>query len=560
MFGVSLVTACLLAATLPNTPEAIDYVVTITEQADAPAQIDISVTFTGNADGTTTLILPGAWGGEESLWTGIEALEIVGNGARITPEEDPSRKTIHHRQNQRLTVSYRIVQDWPGIPVATGGNSYRPVVQPEYVQLIGQTVFVAPGNYESDSAVNIQLFTPEAWTLASDLQHPDLTLNGVMTSVLVAGDFRVEHRDMGEGELRVAMRGDWGFEDTEFTDAVHRVIQANHAYWNAPGENFLVTLLPLEAEPNRSSMGGTGLADSFAFFATSNVDEDAVLQILTHEHAHTWIPGRLGGLAAGNEEPSGYWFSEGFTDFIAQRIGVRAGLWSVVDSLESWNNALAEYAASPVAERPNDAIRDGFWTDGDLQRLPYLRGMLFAALIEHKIRTHTGGDQDLDDVLQAMMEVGDTHAIAPDRFLETVLAVTGIDVSAEWQRYIISGERIMLDSDTFTACGQVQTLDQLVFDYGMTGHRDEDGLFVLDSVDPDGPAAPAGFEPGMRFLGRIGGSYGDPTVDSVFSVERDGGSVEMRYRPTRGDILRVQQIIPDPDKVTTSSCSAMLAG
>jgi hypothetical protein len=65
----------------------------------------------------------------------------------------------------------------------------------------------------------------------------------------------------------------------------------------------------------------------------------------------------------------------------------------------------------------------------------------------------------------------------------------------------------------------------------------------------------------MTFEGRIGGSYGDASIDSVFRVRLEDGTVrEMSYRPTDGSVERGQHIIPAEGDLQTNGCAALIAG
>ena len=352
--------------------------------------------------------------------------------------------------------------------MATGRNSYRPVIQPEYVHLIGDTIFAIPENF-NESTVSIKIKTPETWVFASDLEAEGLNVDALRSSVMVAGDFRIESRPVDNAVLRVALRGDWDFTDAHFADMVQRVVQANHTYWGDPGEDFLVTVLPLEADPGSQSMGGTSRTDAFAFFATANLDENTAIQILTHEHAHTWNPRRLGGGYDEDEEAAGYWFSEGFTDFLTQRIGVSAGLWTATDSLSRWNEVLSEYALSPENTASNSKIRDGFWDNRDLNRLPYIRGMLFAAHAEYRIRSGSEGRINLNDVMKAMRRNNNEIDAAPGSFVDQTLATTGIDLTLDYLPTTWDPPTNLAVNDnlfTWDAPGAGGEIEELIYDNG----------------------------------------------------------------------------------------------
>jgi hypothetical protein len=69
----------------------------------------------------------------------------------------------------------------------------------------------------------------------------------------------------------VATRGKWNFTDEEFAGLVEKIVLATREFWNDFEQPyFLVTLLPIESDPQSKSIGGTGLINSFATFVTTN--------------------------------------------------------------------------------------------------------------------------------------------------------------------------------------------------------------------------------------------------------------------------------------------------
>ena len=96
-----------------------------------------------------------------------------------------------------------------------------------------------------------------------------LTLADVLESVSVGGDFRV----LKAGALRVAIRGTWAFPDADFIKRLQPIIASHHKFWGDQPTPFLVTVLPLQSAVGSMSLGGTGLNDAFAFFATANVED-----------------------------------------------------------------------------------------------------------------------------------------------------------------------------------------------------------------------------------------------------------------------------------------------
>ncbi len=553
---MSTILASLAGVLLLQASDTVSYTISI-EQSGPAARVELGLAFTGEQDGETVLHLPGEWGGQGELWNLVQGLEV--DGGTISPGETPDQRILIHEPGARLTVTYEIVPDRPGDPSAAAGDYYRPYVQPGYVHLIGNTVFAFP-DAAGDRPVSVTIETPEGWALASDLEHGDVTRDALMESVLVAGDFRVSEVEIAGAPVRLAIRGETAIEDGAMLAALADVVAANHAYWATPSEPYLVTVLPLDAPADWMSVGGTNLGDAFAFFTTANASPDILTRILMHEHVHSWNPRLLGGAIPGEDEPAGYWFSEGFTDFLTQRAAVRAGVWPAEQAIAAWNETFAEYRNSPVRDASNDAIIEGFWSDPDFQRLPYLRGMMVAARVDEAIRTGTDGAFDLDDVLLAM-RTRNAGPPAPLAFADTVLRVTGQDVSGLLERHVQAGVPVILAEGTFGACGPVVTRDEPVFVYGMAGERNADGQFEILTVDPDGPAAAAGFEPGMVIERRLGGAVGDASVESVLQVRTPDGDVRaLSYWPTDGTTQTVTRIDSAAPGFDATACTARLAG
>ena len=519
----------------------LDYLVEIT-RTESETKAAVTFGFVGDSDGESYIELPSSWGGEDALWNSVDNLRVSGGSPGDPDPDSPEMVRIAHEPGAELVVSYRVIQDWQGVPRAGQGNTYRAVIQPDYVHWIGEGAFVIP-EIDCEPGVSLETRLPEGWVLASDLQHGIKHVGDLKRSIFVAGDFRVKTRSVGQADIRIALRGSFQFEDSHFADMILQVINANHAYWGDPAEDFLVTVIPLEYGPGMQSVGGTGLGDAFAFFSTDNVEGDVITRILMHEYIHSWNPSRLGGwIEDDGRESEGYWFSEGFTDFLTQRIAVRQGVWTAEESVSRWNEVLKAYASSPVKNTDNETLAKGFWQNADNERMPYYRGMLFAAFVDLRIWQVTDGSRDLDDVLKAMKQSSDDLKSAPEEFVGQVQAVAGVDISDVYLKYIINGETIWLDERTFLPCGKVVTVDEPVFDYGMSGFRQDDGHLQITAVDPSGPAAPAGFKPGMVVLERLEGAVGDASVDSVLRVQIGDEVLDLRYLPTNGETVRLQRI------------------
>jgi predicted metalloprotease with PDZ domain len=554
----------VLGAVASATAEEIRYTLTPQVEHGALNGIAVEMVLTGEADGETAIELPDAWGGKSELWRGISEFRVSGKGLKLDTGGSPALKVLRHAPGATLTVRYRVTQTWPGEPAVSRSNEYRPVIKANYFHVIGWTMMARP---KWSLATNVTVSfggLPEGWQFASDLEHGSLTLADLLESVSVGGDFRV----LKAGALRVAIRGTWAFSDADFVKRLQPIIASHHKFWGDQPTPFLVTVLPLQADVGSMSLGGTGLNDAFAFFATANVEGGQLTRILAHEHLHSWIPRRVGMMPQENNDSIEYWLSEGFTDFYTYRLLMREGLWSVEETAKAYNDVMWDYAFSPVRNAPNAKVAAEFWGDRAMNDLPYLRGLLFATLIDDRVRRLSSGSRDLDDVMLAMKRVVDAMgkgAIPPPirgNFIALAKTAGGVDVQDDIARIIEKGETVVLPGDALAPCGLVETSMVAAFDRGFDGRKTIANNNIVTGVDPEGPAFAAGLRDGMRLL-RLDLSEGrDSRVPLTYKVHADGKTREISYLPAgkRKVTLQELKLKPMSDEAVRKACAARFAG
>jgi predicted metalloprotease with PDZ domain len=401
-------------------------------------------------------------------------------------------------------------------------------VRPSYFHFIGDAALVIP---EIDGLSPVTVATrrmPRGWRFASDLQHPTV-LARANASISVGGDFRIV-RASGEPDIRIAIRGAWPFSDADFAAEAARIVAGQRRFWNDAPAPFLVTVIQLTAaNPGSIAVGGTGLGDAFAFFATANGQPRLITRTLAHETQHTWIPGEIGGMPAEGEAAS-YWFSEGFTDFYTSRLLVRDGVWTPADFAAEFNQMLGEYARSPVRGAPNRRILADYWNDADVQRLPYQRGQMLAWIWDRRMRGR--GPHDLDDVvleMRARARGGDPLKAAA--MFAIVAQSLGLDVREDLEAHVEAGQPIVLPEDLFGPCGRIVTRLAPNFDRGFDVAATQAHNGVIAGVDPASPAYAAGMRDGMVLVRREAGEIGNAELEIAYLVREGEAERIIRYMP-----------------------------
>lgn len=204
----------------------------------------------------------------------------------------------------------------------------------------------------------------------------------------------------------------------------------------------MITLLPSDDTPG--NYGGTALEDSFALFMSRTATLDFNTKFLmAHEMFHSWNAGKLGEIRL--EMP--YWFTEGFTDYYARLLLLRARLISEQEYARDVDGSYHEYLGSPVLHVTGKRAREQFFEDPNLQRLAYLRGDFLALRWDQMIRQRSGGKESLDTAMRDLLQQAkQKEVVLTSDFLASYFgSYVGPDGTQDVQKYIDDGETIRLN-------------------------------------------------------------------------------------------------------------------
>lgn len=505
----------------------------------------VELSFEGEADGTTSIVLPDRWGGQQNLHRAVSNLRVVSANAALSDTAEPHVKTIAHRPNATLRLRYELSQDFAGGP--QNETRYRPVLHKDYFHWIGHGVWVRPA-WDEDAPVSVSLRwekLPKTWALANSFgvnerrQRIRATVEEFIHAVYVGGDFRLKSVRVGPSAVQTAVRGAWQFTDEAFNDMVGRVIAVERAFWRDHDVPFyLVTLIPLEAPPNSTHTGGTGLTDSFALFSSRNAVLDDFKWLLAHEYFHNWNSPKLGRL----KEPEShlYWFSEGFTDFYAYLLALRGRLITLDEYIERYNALIREYYLLPVRAEPNERVVRDFWNDDDVRKLPYRRGLILATNWNALIRANSGGRRSLDDVMLAMFDAArqTRPELTAELINEHLRRHAGRDLLPDIRRHVEAGELIAPVKDAFGPHVELETVEVAPFELGLdleTLRRDK----IIAGVREDSAAHRAGLRDGQVVVRRLPIHLDDATKPVEITIKEGAGERTIKYLPASRDTVGV---------------------
>ncbi|MFN7927380.1 MAG: hypothetical protein U0Y68_05450 [Blastocatellia bacterium] len=507
----------------------------------------VELQFNGHESGRTELLLPSRSGGQAQLYEAIQKLTIAPASIAVADTSEPWVKVLTHEPGQAIRVRYELVQDRADALQALRGAGFRPILQPTYFHWLG-SAWVRPGLEESEPmAFTIEWKdVPAAWTISNPFgsnqrtQQFTTTLRAFANAVFVGGDFRLRSVPVQKHTVQMALRGAWQFSDDELAALVGKIFTVMRGFWNDYDyPNYLITLLPLVAPANGAANSGTGLDNSFAMFATPNSQLRDLQYLLAHELFHNWNPRRLGRIP--NPPESLYWFSEGVTDYYANRLLWRGGLITLDEYLAKYNEVLRNYYTSPLRYETNERLARDFFGNAELSRLAYWRGRLLAGNWDVLIRAASEGKQSLDDVLREL--VGSQQELNSETISALVSRYAKVEVLPELQRLHNGTALVAPRANLFGTCAERTIISVGEYELGF----DEEALetrMEIQHVVPGSAAYRAGLRDGQRVTKRPGFQLGDASQEIELTVKDGGREKTIRFTPSRGEKVSVPQFKP----------------
>lgn len=361
--------------------------------------------FKGDKSGETKLLIPNEYGGQNNI-KGIKYLKVLSENSTLLDTDKPEYKIVKHAPGAQVKVYYQVEE------LRTGdvelGDHYMVVLKRQYFHFLGETFFVIPHlNWGNEYRFKLVWnHMPSNWNLANSfgtnekIQQFSLALWKFRYSVFTGGDFRIIKKNIGGNPVYFSIRGKWKFSDNEFSEMSKEIIKGERDFWNDNDfPYFLITVLPIDGS---GDLGGTGRTNSFALFISGDGTLDYRLKkLIAHETFHTWLGEKIN---FSEPEQLLYWFKEGFCDYYARLILLRTNLISLEEYISEYNKVLKAYYTSPARYEKNERLVNEFWSDGDLNRLPYQRGDIIAHNLNTIILKNSVGRKSLDDLMREILQ------------------------------------------------------------------------------------------------------------------------------------------------------------
>ena len=517
-------------------------------------RLRVTLTLQGDASGNSRLLLPLEWSAGVGLYRAIRNIQSLSEDTKIEDTREPHVKIARHRPNQRISLSYEVVSQPPGSKITREIYDY-PVLRPSYFYVIGQALWVYPDMPES-TPLQLSLHwknIPDGWALINSygLSQPKqivkTTLERFRKSTFLAGDYRIKTITVNKEPVYAVIRGSFGFADEEFHKLVKQIFQVERDFWKTRGfPHYYVTLLPTDDPPGRT--GGEGRTNSFTLYVPKDSSLSEHRHMLAHELFHEWNARRLGGfeLIGGVEDERLYWFSEGFTDYYASLLLLRAGLISLEDYVAGYNSLIKDYYSSPVRFLTAVEMVQKRQTNYEVERLFYQRGALLAYYWDIAIRSGTNNKSSLDEVMRSLLKSAEARGVSLSHkgiahALQPYLSERG---ARDIEKYIDRGELVPADNP-FGACAIAEVNNYHPWDMGFEAETSFKTR-VISGVTPGSNAHRAGLRDGQKWVSG-GFVYDDPNRLTKLTVMEGDTQKVVQFYPAATEAIRLPQYKLKPD-------------
>ncbi|MFZ4928962.1 M1 family aminopeptidase [Chryseobacterium sp. Mn2064] len=429
------------------------------EQNGLKVQVDYTLK---KASDTISFYYANANWGENNLFNNLTISKEDNPDLDIETVPANNKIKITTKKGEKLSLIYHIKQDFkdPDYKIF-----HRPRINNTFFHVLGKNLFIVPRSFtqipedrEFEFFIEWVDFPPQFKlhnnfvTQLRKMRIKTSLWDGLYSSLFIGGDYRFHSFKVQNKPVYFVLRDQWqnGFTDDFLFSNLKKAVQSQRDFWKDYDQDyFAVTMTPTVSQKDTLFKGysttGSAIKNAFMIQGTNNPfnSKNSFLYLMHHELMHEWIGNKI----QNKNEELNYWFSEGFTDYYTYKNRLRIKDISIEEWQKLFNNEVIQnYWANPQRNIPNYKIKDDFWKNRDVEKIPYKRGAIFAFWLDNQIMLRTRNKKSLDDLMRELLQICTERKVkfTDELFLDLAQKYLDKDINYFFQKHIINGEDLDL--------------------------------------------------------------------------------------------------------------------
>lgn len=347
------------------------------------------------------------------------------------------------KPTDRVIINYEVHQK-NGDPAEV----HEAIIRTDLVHSVGYGIFAVPSDAKETDKISFNIEwkgIPNKWKTISSygtvkFLNFKAKAHELLHAIYVAGNLRIYQIADKNNPVFLSLYGSFDIKDSSIVSSLQEIVKTQRLFFNDHDFPYYAISLIEGNAPN--SMGGTRLYDSFTAYLPKGMKYTDYYILFAHEHLHNWIGGKIS-----NNQPdsSDYWWSEGFTDYYSRVLALRSGGIALEEFIEECNQIFRNYYLSPVLNEPNSKIKNSYWKNEDVQKLPYSRGFVFAVYLNSLIKLHDD-TKSVDNIILELFKIAKQQPFSVKSFKEIAKNYIFQGIKYEIVRFIDQGKTIDLTS------------------------------------------------------------------------------------------------------------------
>jgi predicted metalloprotease with PDZ domain len=495
----------------------------------------------------------------------VERFQATAGGQALAVEKlDKNTWRVRHPKQANFQVSY-------------GVYAYELSVRTSYIDAdhgfaLGSSIFMYPAGHK-DLASQVTVQPAAGWnTVSTALRsitgmqkfvYQSANYDELADSPIEVGTQKVFTFTATNTPHQLAMYGPFTADEPRLLADMKKVTEeAQRVVGQNPLDHYLFIVHNTEA-------GGGGLEHLYSTTLgarpgtyTNEVSYKNFLRLVAHEYFHLWNVKRIRPIALGpfDYDRENYthmlWVSEGQTEYMANQITQRAGIYTAQEYYDQLAKVLAGVEnqpgnkLQPVAMASFDAWIRAYRPDENSKNSEisyYDKGEMVGLVLDLMIVQASNGQKHLDDVFRLLYDKyykGLKRGFTDQEYQDAVAQVAGRRFDDFFQNYVYGARTL----DYATALGYVGlTLSSATNPNGSLGATitNKNGHFVVAYVKRDGTAWNGGLNTNDEITQLNGAAPTDETLKQALFATAPGTVVKMQVK--HGALTHELSLTMQPD-------------